>query len=74
MNPTTRDPDFAAILAITRGEKPSVVQIRKQGVTVERLGPTVIAALRLLSAEQGALLRIEMDRTGVRLLPFASTS
>jgi predicted nuclease of predicted toxin-antitoxin system len=68
------DLDFGAILAITRGEKPSAVQIRKQGVTVERLGPTVIAALRLLSAEQGALLRIEMDRTRVRLLPFASTS
>jgi predicted nuclease of predicted toxin-antitoxin system len=72
----THDLDFGAIPAITRGEKPSVVQIRNQDVTVEPLGPTVIAALRLLSAEleQGALLTIEMDRTRARLLPFRSTS
>jgi predicted nuclease of predicted toxin-antitoxin system len=40
----THDLDFGAILAVTRGEKPSVVQIRNQDVTVERLGQTVIAA------------------------------
>ena len=56
-------------------EKPSVAQIRSQDVTVERPGQTVVAAFRLLSAEleRGALLTIEADRTGVRLLPIGSS-
>jgi predicted nuclease of predicted toxin-antitoxin system len=72
----THDLDFGAILAVTRGEKPSVVQIRNQDVTVKLLGETVIAALRLLSAEleRGALITIEADRTRLRLLPFRSDS
>jgi predicted nuclease of predicted toxin-antitoxin system len=72
----THDLDFGAILAVTRGEKPSVVQIRNQDVAVEGLGQTVVAALRLLAGEleRGALLTIESDRTRVRLLPFGSSS
>ena len=68
--------DFGAILAVTRGEKPSVVQIRNQDVAVEGLGQTVIAALRLLAGEleRGALLTIEADRTRVRSLPIRSSS
>jgi predicted nuclease of predicted toxin-antitoxin system len=71
----THDLDFGAILAVTHGEKPSVVQIRNPDVTVERFGQKVIAALRHLGAEleQGALLTIEADRTRVRLLPFHSS-
>ncbi len=72
----THDLDFGAILAVTRGEKLSVVQIRNQDVTVEGLGQTVIAALRLLAGqlERGALLTIEEDRTRVRSLPICSCS
>ena len=72
----THDLDFAAVLAVTRGEKLSVVQIRNQDVTVEGLGQTVIAALRLLAGEleRGALLTIEKDRTRVRSLPICSSS
>jgi predicted nuclease of predicted toxin-antitoxin system len=51
-----------------REEKPGVAQIRNQDVTVEGLGQTGIAALRLLAGELegGALLTIEADRTRVR--------
>ncbi len=72
----THDLDFGAILAVTRGEKPSVVQIRNQDVTVDRLGQSVVAALRFLASglERGALITIETLRTRVRLLPFRSIS
>lgn len=72
----THDLDFGSILAVTRGEGPSVVQIRTHDVSVESFGQRVIAALRHLSSEleQGALLTIEADRTRIRRLPFRSSS
>lgn len=71
----TDDLDFGAILAVRRGEKPSVAQIRNQDVTLERLGQTVIAALWLLAGEleRGALLTIEADRTCLRWLIRSSS-
>src|SRR6202007_2335645 len=59
-----RDLDFGAILAVTRGEKPSLVQIRNQDVAVERLGQTVVAALRLLVGELERVLYSRLKRTG----------
>ncbi len=38
--------DFGAILAATRGEKPSVVQIRSEGVSRDVVGAMVVWALR----------------------------
>ena len=35
----THDLDFSAILAATRGEKPSVVQIRADDVSLGVIGP-----------------------------------
>jgi predicted nuclease of predicted toxin-antitoxin system len=54
----THDLDFSAILAATRGIKPSVVQIRARIVTPEFVAQQVISALREASAdlESGALL------------------
>jgi predicted nuclease of predicted toxin-antitoxin system len=68
----THDLDFGAILAITHGRKPSVVQIRSMDLSAERMAAQTIAALRHLQAEleAGALLTIEAERTRLRVLPL----
>lgn len=72
----THDLDFSAILAATRGKKPSVVQIRAQNISPESIGSQIVAALRHTGAEleAGALLTIDPDRTRIRLLPLQSAS
>ncbi len=68
----THDLDFSAILAVTHGEKPSVVQIRAENVSPDGIGWSVIAALRQMAAEleEGALITVYPKRTRLRLLPF----
>jgi predicted nuclease of predicted toxin-antitoxin system len=69
----THDLDFGAILAATRGGKPSVVQLRAGDLSPERLGTLVITGLRKTESElvEGALLSIDALRTRVRLLPLS---
>ncbi len=68
----THDLDFGAILAITHGKKPSVVQIRSVDMSPESIATQTIAALRLAQAEMeaGALLTVEPERTRLRILPL----
>jgi predicted nuclease of predicted toxin-antitoxin system len=68
----THDLDFGAILAVTHGKKPSVVQIRSEDVSSDIVGRQTVAALRHTQAEleAGALVTIEADRTRLRLLPL----
>ena len=68
----THDLDFGAILAVTHGEKPSVVQIRAEDVSPDTIGPLIVAALRQMNAEleQGALLIIDPERSRLRILPL----
>lgn len=68
----THDLDFSAILAVTRGVKPSVIQIRSEIPSPELIVKPVVAAIRQLSAElaAGALVVIEPQRTRVRILPL----
>jgi predicted nuclease of predicted toxin-antitoxin system len=68
----THDLDFGAILAVTHGEKPSVVQVRSEDVTHAAIGTQVVNALRQLTLEleQGALLTIDSKRTRIRVLPL----
>jgi len=68
----THDLDFSAILAATKGEKPSVVQIRSEDVSPEGIGKSVIEALRQMSdlLEQGALLTVDPVRARLRVLPL----
>src|SRR5438067_3184210 len=42
----TNDLGFGAILAATGASGPSVIQVRTQGLTPERLAPTLVSALR----------------------------
>ena len=69
----THDLDFGAILAATHGQKPSVVQIRAEDVSPDAIAKNVVAALRQMQTEleQGALLTVDVNRTRLRLLPFA---
>jgi predicted nuclease of predicted toxin-antitoxin system len=68
----THDLDFGAILAATRGEKPSVVQLRSENLSIEVIGQLVIDALHEVATdlEAGALVTIDPGRTRVRVLPL----
>jgi predicted nuclease of predicted toxin-antitoxin system len=68
----THDLDFSAILAVTHGEKPSVVQIRAENVSPDVIGKAVITALKQMAPEleNGALITVDPKRTRLRLLPF----
>lgn len=68
----THDLDFSAILAATRGEKPSVVQVRSEDVSPEAIGDAVVAAVRQTAEDLdgGALLTVEPSRMRIRLLPL----
>jgi predicted nuclease of predicted toxin-antitoxin system len=70
----THDLDFGAILAVSHGEKPSVVQVRSQDVRPEAIGLLIVNAIRqmTLELEQGALLTIDSKRTRLRILPLQS--
>ncbi|MCK6450316.1 MAG: DUF5615 family PIN-like protein [Alphaproteobacteria bacterium] len=68
----THDLDFGAILAVTQGRKPSVVQIRSQNLSPDLIGRAVTDALRQMIEElrSGALLTIEPGQARLRLLPL----
>ena len=68
----TNDLDFGAILAIGRASAPSVVQVRTQDVTPERLTTLLVRALRQHEEilQHGALVTIDEARLRSRILPL----
>jgi len=68
----TNDLDFGFILAITQGNKPSVIQTRTGVLGPDRIGNIIIRAIRQLSVDidQGALVTINPRKTRVSLLPL----
>ena len=62
----------ARILAVTHGEKPSVIQIRSADVSPDVIGKSVIIALRQMKAEleEGALVTLDPNRPRLRVLPL----
>ncbi len=68
----THDLDFGAILAVTRAEGPSVLQVRAQNVLPKHLGEVVIAALRQFAQqlEAGALITVDEGTSRARILPI----
>jgi len=68
----THDLDFGAILFVTNGQKPSVVQLRINDIYPEIDSDYLISALKSVKAEleQGALLIIDTKRTRIRVLPL----
>jgi len=68
----TNDLDFSAILAVTGGGKPSILQIRADELGPDSIGSVVVQAL-LQMAEPlkiGALVSIDPRGTRLRYLPL----
>ena len=68
----THDLDFGAILAATKVDTPSVIQIRAQDVLPAGLGPRLIVILRRYESElaAGALIIVDEGRQRIRILPL----
>lgn len=68
----TADLDFSAMLAATNDSSPSVVQLRGDDLSPEKIGRAVLSGLAQCEAElvAGALVTIDGDRNRIRLLPF----
>jgi predicted nuclease of predicted toxin-antitoxin system len=69
----THDLDFGAMLAATRAEGPSVIQVRTQDVLPAHLEAVLVGILKEHEAviEAGALVVVEEDRARVRVLPLS---
>lgn len=70
----TNDLDFSALLAMTRGSGPSVLQIRLQDLLPDAVGDVVLRVLHQhqASLEKGAVVTITDNATRVRVLPLRS--
>ena len=68
----THDLDFGAMLAATKTDCPSVIQIRAQDVTPEHLGRLVVSALNQFERhlEDGALVTVNEKKLRARILPL----
>jgi predicted nuclease of predicted toxin-antitoxin system len=68
----THDLDFGMLLAVTRAEGPSVIQVRAQDVTPTHLENLVVSALKEYSSllETGALIVVDESRLRARILPL----
>jgi predicted nuclease of predicted toxin-antitoxin system len=68
----THDLDFGSILAITRADSPSVIQVRTQDVTPNYLEKIIVDALKKyeLELKAGSLIIIDENKLRVRILPL----
>ncbi|MBM4275451.1 MAG: hypothetical protein FJ134_13465 [Deltaproteobacteria bacterium] len=68
----THDLDFSALLAATKGEGPSVIQVRTQNILPEAIGNLVIDSVKRFRSEleKGAIITLDPGRARVRILPF----
>lgn len=68
----THDLDFGVLLALTRVESPSVIQVRTQDVFPDVLGDKLINVLKehQVALEKGALITVDEGKSRVRILPF----
>jgi predicted nuclease of predicted toxin-antitoxin system len=68
----THDLHFTGILAATHGNKPSVIQIRSEDLSLKTIGKQILLALEQMGTEieAGAIVTIDPMRSRVRLLPL----
>jgi len=68
----THDLDFGTLLAATKTDCPSVIQIRTQDVTPQHLAKLVISALNQFARqlEEGSLVTIDEKKVRARILPI----
>lgn len=69
----THDLDFGTLLALTRSDGPSVVQIRTQNVLPSHLESVLVNTFRQYEPllESGALISVDEGRSRVRILPIS---
>jgi predicted nuclease of predicted toxin-antitoxin system len=70
----THDMDFGALLAATRANGPSVLQVRVKNTMPGAFGADVVRVLHLRrnAIEHGALVTIDKANARVRVLPIGS--
>jgi predicted nuclease of predicted toxin-antitoxin system len=68
----THDLDFGTALALTKADKPSVIQVRTQNVTIEHLSNMLISTITTYKEllNRGALLVLDEDKKRIRILPL----
>jgi predicted nuclease of predicted toxin-antitoxin system len=68
----THDLDFGAILAVTKTNSPSVLQIRAQELFPEHLGKLMLDVLVQFQGmlERGALITVDESTARARILPI----
>ena len=68
----THDLDFGAILAATKADSPSVLQLRTQDIAPQRIGALVVSAFKQFEEllNRGALISIDAKRARARILPL----
>ena len=68
----THDLDFGAILAATKANAPSVIQIRTADPSPAHAERIVISAIRQYEGhlKRGALISVDENKARVRILPF----
>jgi predicted nuclease of predicted toxin-antitoxin system len=68
----THDLDFGAILAATKAQSPSVLQIRTKDVNPHHIRNLVISVLNQFKVqlEKGALVSVDESTSRARILPF----
>jgi predicted nuclease of predicted toxin-antitoxin system len=68
----TCDLDFSAILSVTHGKKPSIVQVRTRYMPLNSLADIVIRSIiqNIDDLNSGAILTIDAKKSRSRLLPL----
>ena len=68
----TCDLDFSAILAVTHGKKPSIIQVRTRYMPHNKLAGIVIKSItqNIDDLNSGAILTIDAKKSRSRLLPL----
>ena len=68
----TQDLDFSAMLGISGGLGPSIVQIRADDIAPDAIGERIVLALRRHQKELecGAIVSVDSFRSRVRVLPL----
>jgi predicted nuclease of predicted toxin-antitoxin system len=68
----THDLDFGAILASSKANSPSVLQLRIQDVNPHHIRQLVVSVLRQFEAEltKGALISVDQEKSRARILPI----
>jgi predicted nuclease of predicted toxin-antitoxin system len=72
----THDLDFGTLLAISKADTPSVIQVRTQDVFPDKLGKIVLDALIQFQSEleAGALVTVHEAQAKARILPIKRNS